>query len=207
MTQDASHCTMLPVVQYVRTSRKAKAKASRMVPVYRNPLDWMLHSNLKRPYPDDMMVNIGEASKIAMNMLRDLLFSVQTCSWYMTSLNSNHCKNCAQNIGQEGERYMIHIYTYYVYCIHYLFLSPPLCIHIYNMCVCVCNAVSIYLFVCLSVDVFIYLFAYLTICLSTAYEVYNCIVHISTFCWWMVPSCIDSIPNCIKFSYCIFPVR
>ena len=56
---------------------------------------------------------------------------------------------------------------------------------------CVCNAVSIYLFVCLSVDVFIYLFAYLTICLSTAYEVYNCIVHISTFCWWMVPSCTE----------------
>ena len=164
MTQDASHCTMLPVVQYVRTSRKAKAKASRMVPVYRNPLDWMLHSNLKRPYPDDMMVNIGEASKIAMNMLRDLLFSVQTCSWYMTSLNSNHCKNCAQNIGQEGERYMIHIYTYYVYCIHYLFLSPPLCIHIYNMCVCAMLYLSICLFVCRC--------NYLPICLSNNLFVY-----------------------------------
>ena len=56
---------------------------------------------------------------------------------------------------------------------------------------CVCNAVSIYLFVCLSVNLFIYLSAYLTICLSAPYEVYNCISHIPTFCWWMVPSCIE----------------
>ena len=164
MTQDASHCTMLPVVQYVRTSRKAKAKASRMVPVYRNPLVWMLHSNLKRPYPDDMMVNIGEASKIAMNMLRDLLFSVQTCSWYMASLNSNHCKNCAQNIVQEGERYMIYIYMIYIYIyIHIMYtvyitsFSLPLSAYIYIICVCAMLYLSICLFVCLSMYLSTYL--------------------------------------------------